>query len=288
MASRRVAVITDGLVKSWTGLQITRRLIPQSKTSWTLYATGRTSAHVEDGMAVLKSDTEFQKALEESGSELKEVELDYASTDAVEKFKSDLVAKHGEDNLSVLINVATSRGPINRRAATIDQAPQIVDGMYFGIKSLTQALLPLMRRDETSRVVNLTSAHGRPRSFVSSLRQDFSSVSTFEELEALMAKYKAATVTGPEEVLKEGWLTGDRSIWDPQRMIHITRMGIAAQALLFAKAKENEGILINCCTSDTRPSEYNGFGSRTALFLALENINGANGLFFEDKMVAEW
>lgn len=91
--------------------------------------------------------------------------LDVTAPTSVQALAAAVQREYGR--LDILINNAAGVAPTGEQAATADLAVahQVLETTLFGAWQLTQALLPLLRRSPSGRVVNVSSgagSHGDP------------------------------------------------------------------------------------------------------------------------------
>ena len=88
-------------------------------------------------------------------------QLDVADPRSVESLRERLEAEPGR--LDVLVNNAGVMGEIttNVSKAPLDDAHQTMETNLFGAWRLAQAMLPLLRRSEHGRIVNVASGAGQ-------------------------------------------------------------------------------------------------------------------------------
>jgi NAD(P)-dependent dehydrogenase (short-subunit alcohol dehydrogenase family) len=88
-------------------------------------------------------------------------QLDVADPASVQRLGQRVEAEPGR--LDVLVNNAGVMGEVATNAATapLDDAHQTMETNVFGAWRLTQALLPLLRRSDAPRIVNVSSGAGQ-------------------------------------------------------------------------------------------------------------------------------
>ena len=157
---------------------------------------------------------------------------------------------------------------------------------YYGTLTATRSLLPLIR--EGGRLVNVSSMSGHLNSkYSSAIRAAFTSSKTEADVTSLMEEFTSAVKEGKEK--EKGW---------PSAAYAVSKSGITGVTRAIARQHAAEGgkVLINSCcpgfvsTDMTRgrgaktPDE----GARTPVLLALGDIHGKYGEFWQHERVVEW
>jgi NAD(P)-dependent dehydrogenase (short-subunit alcohol dehydrogenase family) len=123
------------------------------------------------GMTVLLSARKIEAAeplaaqLRAAGLDIHAIVLDVTSDASIAAAAERLVGQFGQ--LDVLINNAAGMGNYGETAANadLDAAHQVIETTLFGAWRVTQALLPLLRKSSSARIVNVSSgagSHGDP------------------------------------------------------------------------------------------------------------------------------
>jgi NAD(P)-dependent dehydrogenase (short-subunit alcohol dehydrogenase family) len=88
-------------------------------------------------------------------------QLDVSDADSVERLAAQIAESPG--SLDVLVNNAGVIESYSDRAADVsmDDVKELLEANLFGAWRLTQAMLPLLRRSEHPRIVNLSSGMGQ-------------------------------------------------------------------------------------------------------------------------------
>ncbi len=165
-----------------------------------------------------------------------------------------------QGGLDVLVNNAGVTGgmPQNPTEISIDQMRVAVETNVFGVVRVTNAMLPLLRRSSSPRIVNMSSSVG------SLARQ----TSTDDPL-----------AVGPISVA-----------YSP------TKSYLNAVTIQYAKELRDTNILINLGCPGFVATDLNGFrgvrtpeeGARIAISLATLPDDGPTGGYFEDAGVIPW
>ncbi|EJU05771.1 NADP-binding protein [Dacryopinax primogenitus] len=205
--------------------------------------------------------------------------------EAVDKLRSNLsagsdVCFHQEIGaMDVLINNA---GILPVRELTADLAREVVQCNYDGTKSVTLALLPLIK--PRGRVVNVSSTGGAMRNLPSTtLRARFLDPAlTLDKLDSLMRKFESDVQEGRWK--EEGWT---------DNAYRVSKMGMTGLSMVLAR--ETPGVLINACCpgwvkTDMAPlgTKTPEEGARTPVFLAIGTIGGKTGRFWRDEIEVPW
>ena len=130
------------------GLEIVKQL---SQKGLFVYLGSR---NLENGETVVKELTEqgFQN--------IKAVEIDVTNPDSIEKAKN--IVENEQGKLDILINNAGILGPVPQTAAeaSIKDIQNVFDTNFFGVISVTQAFLDLLKKSDSPRISNITSGLG--------------------------------------------------------------------------------------------------------------------------------
>lgn len=141
----RIALVTGA--NKGIGREVARRL-------------GQAGLHVLLGARDLRAGEAAAAALTDEGARARAVHLDLNDPASIAALAAAIEAEHGR--LDVLVNnagiVATGDGP----PATADMAAvrRVFEVNFFGSLAVTQAMLPLLRRGHSPRIVNVSSGLG--------------------------------------------------------------------------------------------------------------------------------
>ncbi|KFF14674.1 short-chain dehydrogenase [Chryseobacterium soli] len=112
------------------------------------------SRNLEKGEAVVKelNDQGFQH--------IKAIEIDVTNPDSIAAAKNTIEKEQGK--LDILINNAGILGtnPQTAANASIKDIQEVFDTNFFGVISVTQAFLELLKKSESPRISNITSGLG--------------------------------------------------------------------------------------------------------------------------------
>jgi len=165
----------------------------------------------------------------------------------------------------------------------------MLDTNYYGSLAMTQEILPLIRSG--GRLVNVCSMDGKLETYSVSLREAFISASKISvaACSALMEKF-IHDVKAKKEI-QEGW---------PSSAYAVSKAGEIAFTKVIAIEEETTGrkrnILVNsCCPGFVNTDMTKGYGvktidegAKTPVLLALGDIGGSLGEFWQNENIIEW
>ncbi|WP_433130179.1 SDR family oxidoreductase [Micromonospora sp. CA-240977] len=196
--------------------------------------------------------------LRESGVDAFGVPLDVTDDRSVAA-AADLIAERA-GRLDALVNNAGITGGRPQQPSNVDPAVirTVVETNVIGVIQVTNAMLPLLKRSASPRIVNMSSSVG------SLARQSGPG---------------GETTTGPVAVA-----------YAPSKSF------LNAVTLQYARELADTNILINCACPGFVATDLNGFrgvrtpqqGAATAIRLATLPDGGPTGGFFEDAGVVPW
>lgn len=158
---------------------------------------------------------------------------------------------------------------------------------YYGSLAATQDFLPLMRPG--GRLVNVASMSGHLSKYSGALQQAFLSASktSAPACSELMERFVADVKAGEEKA--RGW---------PSAAYAVSKAGEIAFTKAVAAEAEKSGrnVLVNACCPgyvNTDMSKGNGTksvdeGAKTPVMLALGDIGGKTGGFWQHEKMIEW
>lgn len=113
------------------------------------------------GSRSLAKGEEVVKELAEKGFQnIKAIEIDVTNPDSISKAKNIIENEQGK--LDILINNAGILGVNPQTAAetSVKDIQQVFDTNFFGVISVTQAFLDLLKKSDSPRISNITSGLG--------------------------------------------------------------------------------------------------------------------------------
>ena len=143
--STRIALITGA--NKGIGYEVARRLGDAGLRVW---LGARDAAAGESAAA----------ALRESGADVRAIQIDLVDTASIEAAAARIDAEDGR--LDVLVNNAGVNDPRDGSPGKteMDAVRRIFDTNFFGTLAVTQAMLPLLRKSASARVINQSSDLG--------------------------------------------------------------------------------------------------------------------------------
>lgn len=250
MANKRIALVTGA--NTGIGFQIARDLTAKG----IMVLIG--SRNLEAG----------KKAASETGDAAQAIQLDVTSKTSIAAAAARIEKEFG--HLDILVNnagisrVGTPEGSLEEimrkdkmSTASMDDIRIIYETNVFGVIAVTQAMLPLLRKSQSARIVNVSSGVG-------SLTRTMAPGS--ERLRAIFGIYSAS------------------------------KTALNAVTLGFAIDLQNEGIKVNAACPGFTKTALNNFtgtqkveeGAREAVRLALIDDNGPTGSYSGNEGPMPW
>lgn len=270
MSNKLVAVVTGS--NRGIGLAIISQLV-KSQKPLIIYATSRAGSDL--GI----------KASADNG--IRYASLDITNTDSIKGLVKQL------DHVDILINNAGVNLDANYN---FDNAKKTFDVNYRGTLESCQAFLPIMPANGRSRIVNVTSGACQLGNYSPAIQQRFRDPSmTLETLGHMAMEYLSAVQSGQEE--KAGWKHVGASY-------SVSKSCVTAMTAVLAR--ENSGVLINCCCPGWVKTDMGGQvgdggkspedGAKIPVRLAIGDIGGVSGRYWAndgvqntgDGEVQEW
>lgn len=215
------------------------------RLGWNVGIGARDRGRRDDAVARLRSD----------GIDAFAVPLDVTDDESVKAAAAQLSERGG---LDVLVNNAAITGgpPVPPTATNLDVVRAVVETNVLGVVRVTNAMLPLLRRSSSARIVNMSSSVG-----------------------SLTLQSDPGVELG----------VGDLAYTTSKTFLN-------AVTVQYAKELSGSGILINAGCPGYVATELNGFsGYRTpieasaiAIRLATLPSDGPSGGFFNDEGVIPW
>ena len=145
--------------------------------------------------------------------------------------------------------------------------------------------MPLLK--EEGRIVNLASMAGHLNKYSDDIQKRFLAAKTEEDVTGIMKDFISAVEAGNE---KEAGF--------PSAAYAVSKAGLIGSTKALARAEQEKGskILVNACCPgyvNTDMTKGNGTkspdeGAQTPVLLALSDIKGATGQFWQSEKPIEW
>jgi carbonyl reductase 1 len=287
----RVATVTGA--NKGIGLAIVRQLAlqyPRSPFSSNgsipllIYLTARNESRGREALQKIFADPKLKeaKALQGDGglTTIQYLPLDIDSEKSINEFASQIKVLHPE-GIDILINNA---------GIALDgfDAPMVKKTLhcnYYGTMQAMQQLLPHIR--DGGRLVNVASMAGRlTTKYSDAITERFQSSKTPGDVTALMEDFTKAVESNSYQ-----------GSW-PASAYAVSKAGVIGmtRAIALQNAKSGSKVLINsCCPGYVNTDMTKGRGPRTPdqgaqtpVMLAIADIKGANGEFWQNEGAVEW
>ncbi|KAF2210546.1 hypothetical protein CERZMDRAFT_99165 [Cercospora zeae-maydis SCOH1-5] len=288
--SSRVAAVTGA--NKGIGLAIVRQLAlqyPQSPLRsgpFLIYLTARSAERGAAAVKELQNDPQLRdaKVLHQDGGQttISYHPLDISQTKSVQDFRDYLQKEHPEG-----IDMVINNAGIAMQGFDGNVVKETLQTNYYGSLEATQDLLPLIRQG--GRLVNVCSMAGKLNNYSDEVRQAFldASKSGVPDVTAVMQRFQTAVDEGREK--EDGF---------PSAAYAVSKAGeIAITKAIAAEEKEKgRGVLINaCCPGYVKTDMTRGGGrksvdqgAQTPVLLALHDIGGRTGEFWQHEDITEW
>ncbi|XP_024365604.1 uncharacterized protein [Physcomitrium patens] len=272
--TKDMVVVVTGANKG-IGFELTRQL---AKKGLTTVLTSRDEERGKEAVEVLKRE----------GLDVAHHPLDVQSEDSARKFADWIKYTYG--GLDILVNNAG----VAKRAVNVENVDLVMQTNYFGVKNVTQALLPLFRPSSAgSRVVIVASRLGLLRLLNNKYRQELADREhlTEEKLDDFVKAYRDDVVNGTWE--KGGWAERNTTY-------NVTKVAVNGYVTVLDRAlrerPEGAKIYVNSfCPGFTKTDMTEGKGSediegavQTGLLLALHSPGGPSGKFWASGQEVGW
>ena len=167
-----------------------------------------------------------------------------------------------------------------------EQCKPTLDVNFRGTAKFTEEILPLLRKGNDSRIVNVASMSGHLSILGSEkLREKFSSPElTKNELFQLVDQFEEDVKRGRH--MEHGWCNSNYGL---------SKLALIAMTKVWAREEAKHGISVNCCCPgycDTDMTSHKGLrspedGAKNAVIPATMN-DAPTGQFFADYQVSTW
>ena len=179
-----------------------------------------------------------EKALKALGYDVEFRLLDVSQGTDFSSFVAGLDRDYGK--VDVLVNNAAILSKHEDPTPIAAQGKPTLDINFYGTLKLTEAMLPLLRKSSSPRLVNVASQLGHLNIITkTALRAQFASADstlTLPELLSLIAKFQSDLEAGRS---REGWPTGVYGVYG------MSKLGLIAATKILAR--QEPSILINAC-----------------------------------------
>lgn len=207
--------------------------------------------------------------------------LTIGDTDSHQAFCDSIATQY--DRIDVLVNNAGMAFKAADPTPFQGQCKPTLDVNFRGTVDFTEKMLPLVRRGDDARIVNVASMAGHLGQIRSeALREKFSDDNlTKEDLGTLVDQFEASVKDGTH--LEKGWGNSNYGL---------SKLALIAMTKVWAREEPN--IKVNCCCPgycDTDMTSHKGprsaaDGARNAVIPAIENVG--TGEYYSDYAVASW
>jgi carbonyl reductase 1 len=285
----RVAVVTGA--NKGVGLAIVRQLAlqyplsPLNNGSLLIYLTARDKSCGEAAVKDIHNDPQLAKAqaLDFHGglSTVKFHDLDIADPKSIDTFAASMNMIH-PDGIDFLINNAG----IAMNGFNLNVVKTTLGCNYNGTLAVTERMLPQIR--DGGRLVNVASTAGQLGSKYSDpIKKRFLGAKSVDDVNKLMEDFTEAVAKNEYQV--QGW---------PGAAYAVSKAGTIGFTKIIAREQNAKGsnVLINvCCPGWVKTDMTRGGGTKTPdegattpVMLALGDIGGKTGEFWQNEKVLRW
>lgn len=288
-AFSRIAVVTGA--NKGIGLAIVRQLALQYPSSSLnngpilIYLTARDKSRGEAAVKDIRTDSQLAKAqaLDSYGglSTVKFHDLDIADPGSIDRFVASMKEAH-PNGIDVVINNAG----IAMNGFDLNVVQTTLGCNYYGTLAMTEKILPHIR--DGGRLVNVASASGHlGGKYSDSIKKGFLGARHVADVTKLMEDFTEAVAQN--EYQARGW---------PGTAYVVSKAGTIAFTRIIAQQEKDKSsnVLINvCCPGWVKTDMTKGGGAKTPdegaltpVMLALGDIKGKTGEFWQNEKVIPW
>eukprot|EP00551_Chaetoceros_affinis_P002936 CAMPEP_0203645164 /NCGR_PEP_ID=MMETSP0088-20131115/10637_1 /ASSEMBLY_ACC=CAM_ASM_001087 /TAXON_ID=426623 /ORGANISM="Chaetoceros affinis, Strain CCMP159" /LENGTH=278 /DNA_ID=CAMNT_0050501885 /DNA_START=126 /DNA_END=962 /DNA_ORIENTATION=- len=203
-----------------------------------------------------------------------------------DNFFSTMNGRYGE--LHVLVNNAAMAFKGSDPTPFKEQCKPTLDINFRGTVNFTEKMMPLLRKGNDARLVNVASMAGRINQIKSQpLRNQFIDPNlTKEQLISLVDQFEQDVLGGVHS--QKGWGNSNYGM---------SKLSLIAMTKIWAREEANHGIKVNCCCPgycDTDMTSHKGTrspadGARNALIPAImDQLQCPSGELFQNYGVSKW
>jgi carbonyl reductase 1 len=274
-SSQKVALITGG--NKGIGFQIAKKLGASGMNIKTII--GCRSVDLGEAAA---------KELQSAGCDVVFKKLDICDPASIESVRASIEKDFG--GLDILVNNAAIAFKGSDPTPFKEQARPTIMVNFFCTLDVTKAMLPLLRKSSSARIVNVASMAGHLRILPSEERKSkFTSPALqLGDLELMMHEFVSDVETGSHS--KNGW---------PNTCYGMSKLGVIAMTNVIAR--DEPKIMVNSCCPGLCATDMSSMGgsrtaehgARTPAMLALMPDSKAeraqpSGKFFSDEAEEAW
>lgn len=283
----RIAAVTGS--NKGIGLACVRQLALQYPKSafnngpFLIYLTARNQERGEAALKSIHEDPQLKsaKVLQADGglTDIKYLALDIDSKESISDFAAHIKREH-PDGIDMVINNAG----IAISGFDADVVKQTLACNYHGTLQANKQILPQIR--DGGRLVNVASMAGiLGAKYSKEIKSRFVNAKSIDEITGLMDEFSTAV----EKNAYQEW---------PPAAYSVSKAGVIGMTKVLARDNANAGskTLINvCCPGYVRTDMTKGGGVKsvdegamTPVLLALGDIKGSNGEFWQDERIIKW
>ena len=285
----RVGAVTGA--NKGVGLAIVRQLALQYPKSQfntgplLIYLTARNEERGKAALESIKTDAALKnsKALRSHGglTDVEYLSLDIDSKQSINDFAAGINKAHPE-GIDFLINNAG----IALDGFNADLVKKTLHCNYYGTLQVTQQLLPHIK--DGGRLVNISSIVGKvtnPR-YSDTIRSRFLNAKQPEDITQLMDEFASAVSNGTHS---KDW---------PSTGYAVSKAGVIGMTRVIAQLNAASGsktLLNSCCPgyvatdmTKNRGVKTPDEGAMTPVLLAIGDIKGSNGEFWQNEKIINW
>lgn len=292
MAYARVGIVTGA--NKGIGFAIVRQLALQYPKSplntgpLLVYLGARDAARGEAALSTLVHDDPTlrqAKALKAQGglTDIKFHQIDISGSPSIQDFAAFIKEEHPDGIDFVINNAGMAMDGFN-----LNVVKTTLRCNYHGTLEMTHRFIPLLK-PSGGRIVNVASMAGILQKYYSpAIRHRFLDAKSVDDITALMDEFTAAVEQGQEK--EQGWSGGAYAT------SKAGTIGMTLQIAAELKRQGKENILVNCCcpgwvvTDMTKGKGHKtpDQGAQTPVILAIGDIGGTSGEFWQDEKEISW